>query len=375
MSGEPASITQLVRCLKDTDPSAVERSLAEIERLLTREALSSSDMDRLAEALARAARHPQVTVRHALTRVLERFRHASFESLAGILANDSHDFVRRAARRLLADRVRDERTDALGGQQEEVLTACLSRLEQRHGRAARDAARDAGRKYASVLLRATAHEAGKFIDIARLGLERIQRSLEKDPLDRESAMQAQANALSAVGLLSRIVHSVLDVTKDSPPVFESADFAAIVREAAAQVTTLLGCGEEAFHIDIPEKLVLEVDRAQLLLAIGNLLKNAVESYDGLEKTPKVSIRARPEEDGRIITKIADEGCGMGDEIQRRAFRLFETTKPGGSGLGLPIAHGIIEGMHRGAIHVKSRPGEGTVMTVVLPVTQTMDDDS
>jgi len=61
----------------------------------------------------------------------------------------------------------------------------------------------------------------------------------------------------------------------------------------------------------------------------------------------------------------DTGDGISEEIIDKIFLPFFTTKEGGSGLGLPIVHRIVE-EHSGRVYVKSKPGKGTQFTLYLP---------
>ncbi len=63
--------------------------------------------------------------------------------------------------------------------------------------------------------------------------------------------------------------------------------------------------------------------------------------------------------------LIDTGSGMTAQTMERMFETFYSTKPRGSGLGLPTARNIIEG-HGGRIHVESEPGRGTKFTILLP---------
>ena len=79
-------------------------------------------------------------------------------------------------------------------------------------------------------------------------------------------------------------------------------------------------------------------------------------------------RQGPAESSYAEIRVADTGCGIAPQDIARVFDPFFSTKCTGTGLGLAIAHRIVES-HGGAIDVKSRQGEGTVFTVVLPLAQ------
>jgi signal transduction histidine kinase len=69
----------------------------------------------------------------------------------------------------------------------------------------------------------------------------------------------------------------------------------------------------------------------------------------------------------VSVEFQDTGQGMSEEQRSRAFTsVLNTTKRGGTGLGLAIVARVIE-THRGKIKIKSRLGEGTVVTILLPV--------
>ena len=69
----------------------------------------------------------------------------------------------------------------------------------------------------------------------------------------------------------------------------------------------------------------------------------------------------------VAVEFQDTGQGMGAEHHRRAFTsVLRTTKTKGTGLGLAIVARVIEA-HRGKVKIKSRPGHGTTVTIILPV--------
>ncbi len=130
--------------------------------------------------------------------------------------------------------------------------------------------------------------------------------------------------------------------------------------------------QKVYH---PHLRVLSADQDKLTQVILNLLKNA------LEATPPggtVTVRTdgprteRKVDTDQVEVSFSDTGCGISAEDRDRIFDLFFTTKPRGTGLGLPICRRIVED-HGGTISVESRPGQGTTFTIQLPLEPGKDD--
>jgi signal transduction histidine kinase len=71
----------------------------------------------------------------------------------------------------------------------------------------------------------------------------------------------------------------------------------------------------------------------------------------------------------VVVSFTGGGCGMSEEALGDAFTLYGSTKPYGTGFGLPLAKKIVETEHKGSIRLASAKGEGTTVTVVLPIEQ------
>lgn len=109
------------------------------------------------------------------------------------------------------------------------------------------------------------------------------------------------------------------------------------------------------------------DKDQIGTALGHLLQNALEACAGTAQ-PQVEVRLNREEALARI-EIADNGVGMTEDfIQQQLFSPFKSTKQGGFGVGAyECRKTVLE--HGGRLEVDSRPGEGTRMTVYLPLSR------
>ncbi|MCZ6622692.1 MAG: ATP-binding protein [Deltaproteobacteria bacterium] len=97
-------------------------------------------------------------------------------------------------------------------------------------------------------------------------------------------------------------------------------------------------------------------------AFTNILLNAIQSLPNGEGTVQVAV-SHP--NGKVMTAITDTGCGIRPEILRNLFRPFQTTKKGGTGIGLCHTRSIVE-VHGGQIRIESRANSGTKVEIELP---------
>jgi signal transduction histidine kinase len=105
---------------------------------------------------------------------------------------------------------------------------------------------------------------------------------------------------------------------------------------------------------------VDIDVALLRQSLHNLLVNAQQAMPrGGE------IRVRTFDDGPFVkVEVRDDGPGIAPENLERIFNLYFSTKPGGTGLGLPMVKKIVE-EHGGAVEVRSEPGKGAAFTLCL----------
>jgi len=163
--------------------------------------------------------------------------------------------------------------------------------------------------------------------------------------------------------LGRLLAGIMDFVRPGEPRKQRTDIAAVLDRAIALTSAARATKHIAIDRDIEDGLpTLWADPGQLEQVLINVLTNACDAIDD-EGTITTTIGC----DGdHLVLRIADTGCGIGPDQLHSLFDPFYTTKPGGNGLGLPIAGKIIED-HGGRIDIGSEPGRGTHVTVRLPI--------
>ena len=130
--------------------------------------------------------------------------------------------------------------------------------------------------------------------------------------------------------------------------------------------------------DLP---LVECYSGQLNQVFMNILTNAIDAIDeyNKERLPEdiqnnpstIRIRTEVNDINQVMIQIVDNGTGMSEEVQRRLFDLFFTTKPigSGTGLGMSISYQIVVEKHGGQLQCVSAPGQGTAFLIYLPIQQ------
>jgi two-component system NtrC family sensor kinase len=163
----------------------------------------------------------------------------------------------------------------------------------------------------------------------------------------------------------KIVQDLLSYARTPQPELEPTDLNHLldqIVEFAANHTDLFGVKIiREFAPDLPP---VPADGDQIRQVAINLILNAGSAMNG---NGVLTVRTIREEDFAVVT-FADTGCGISEEDQAHIFEPFFTTKERGTGLGLAITRQLIE-LHHGTIRIASMPGEGTTVTIRLPLTR------
>jgi two-component system sensor histidine kinase PilS (NtrC family) len=166
--------------------------------------------------------------------------------------------------------------------------------------------------------------------------------------------------------LNRIVADYLNYARPRPAELKNVDISALVADTFKLLRNSAELSiNHVLEEDLPNRpAVVSGDPEQLKQVCWNIARNALKSMpDG----GKFSVSLSEVDGNRLRLSFSDTGCGMTPEQVERLFEPFTSTT-GGTGLGLSIVYQIIRD-HSGTINVRSLQGEGTTITIELPVTQ------
>jgi two-component system, NtrC family, sensor histidine kinase HydH len=142
-----------------------------------------------------------------------------------------------------------------------------------------------------------------------------------------------------------------------------ADVGALLRNTVA-LQPLSAAATAKVEVEIaPELPECGLDQDLIARALENLLRNAFEAMpDGGTLTVRA---ARGDEPDTVLIEVSDTGAGMDARTRERAFDDFFTTKPGGTGLGLPLVKRIATA-HGGDVTIHAHHPKGTTVRIRLP---------
>jgi PAS domain S-box-containing protein len=164
-----------------------------------------------------------------------------------------------------------------------------------------------------------------------------------------------------------IVEDLLNFARRSEPKKEKVDIHKTIEDVLNFIGQNIGSSRIAFQTAFDRRVPpVVVDDKKIRQVLVNLLMNARHAV-GTQGTVRVTTVWRPS-DRQLEIQVADDGYGIEEKHLKHIFDPFFTTKPTGegTGLGLSVSYGIVK-KHGGEIRVQSKPGEGAIFTVVLPV--------
>jgi two-component system sensor histidine kinase HydH len=256
-----------------------------------------------------------------------------------------------------------------------LLASTFNTLTESVARFQREAAQKERLSSLGRLSTVVAHEIRNPLMIIRTSLSTL-RSARATPVERREAV---SDIDDETIRLNRIVTEVLDFARPIRFELAEADVNAVCRASAEAAWA--GVSGDGVTLDLdPRVPPIVTDAERLRTALVNILTNARHAVLAVPRADTgthghgigtmdphdVVMRTRAA-GGRVTIAIRDSGVGIGPDDMTHIFDPYFTTRRAGTGLGLPIAKNIIEGLG-GVLTVSSRRGEGTDVRIDLPLT-------
>ena len=210
------------------------------------------------------------------------------------------------------------------------------------------------------------------------GIEVMAGLLRRQVPDSPDAQSLLADIISEAKLANAIVVEMLEFVRPIRLQMEQTDIRDVLQQSITLAEAKVPRGDISLKLDLDRDLpMLDGDFHQLCQVFSNLLINAFEALDGrgqitikaaaevVEPDPAFSAET-PMPTRAVVVDVVDNGPGVPTELSDRIFVPFFTTKPKGSGLGLPIVRKIVDA-HEGRIDLSSSVDAGTRFRVTLPV--------
>ena len=367
------SLQDLLGALDAPDWSVALQAVGAADMRIRGSIIGDPEIEEIVTKLSALASHNKWEVRRAVANTAAHTPHPQFERVLAKLALDDNSRVRQAAEQAALRRRDSRHASALGKQHEDRINSILDDIEVRFGSRGRDAVKRAAEQIANTFARELYHEVIKLLSPLAVSADRLQVHL--------SATDAPAGALAdeaeRIGRRVAQLRAVLDAMRayTAQPALEikTEVLRDVIQESISVATE--GDGDKSrmpsIQVSIPSSIVADISRARMVQAFTNVLLNAIESYRDIESLDPIRVSA--EVQGTLVTiTLEDSGCGMSAEAQRDALTLFATSKPNGTGFGLPLAAKIVESEHGGRLSIESVKGRGTTVRMIIPQHRQLD---
>jgi signal transduction histidine kinase len=170
--------------------------------------------------------------------------------------------------------------------------------------------------------------------------------------------------LSEVTRLEGIIHDNLSYIKEVAPQLAEGDLNEVARDILTLYEDELAQRKIKIETDLSPKLPrLPFDGQQIKQAVINVIKNAMEA---MESGGALTIRTYQLGESEIAFEIGDTGPGISTKAMHNILNPYYTTKPRGTGLGLPITNRIVKA-HKGKLDMKNKVTGGSMFIIRLPL--------
>jgi len=363
----------LLAALEAPDWSVALQAVATADARIRGSIVGDPEIEEIVAKLIVLASHTKWEVRRAVANAAAHAPHPKFERVLAKLALDDNSRVRQAAEQAALRRRDSRHASTLGKQHENRINSILDDIEVRFGSRGRDAVKRAAEQVANTFARELYHEVIKLLSPLAVSADRLKTQLSAGEVPLATLADEAERIGRRVAQLRRVLEAMRAYTAQPALEFKTEVLREVIQEgvSVALESDVEKSRRPSIEIKVPSNVVVDVVRARLIQALTNILVNAIESYRDVDSLKPIEIGADVQ--GALVTvSVSDSGCGMSPEVQRDAFTLFATSKPNGTGFGLPLAVKIIESEHGGRLNVDSVKGRGTIVRMTIPLHRRVD---
>lgn len=357
----------LIAALDAPDWSVALQAVAAADTCIRGSIVGDPEIEEIVAKLVALANHTKWEVRRAVANAAAHAPHPLFETVLATLALDDNSRVRQAAEQASLRRRDSRHASTLGKQHEDRINSILDDIEVRFGGRGRDAVKRAAEQIANTFARELYHEVIKLLSPLAVSAERLRAQLSAANVPAEALAEEADRIGRRVAQLRSVLDAMRAYTAQPALSFKTEVLREVVHEAAS--VALESDGDKSrrpsIEINVLSSVLVDVSRARLVQALTNVFMNAVESYRDVYSLEPIKVSADLQ--GALVAiTVEDSGCGMSAEAQRDALTLFASSKPNGTGFGLPLAVKIVESEHGGRLSIESKKGRGTSIRIIIP---------
>jgi PAS domain S-box-containing protein len=211
-----------------------------------------------------------------------------------------------------------------------------------------------------------AHEIKQPISAAVTDARTCLRWLRRDEPDVAEASEAASRLVTDVTRAAEIISRISFLFKKGALQHELVNVNELIREMIVLLRNEAARYSISIRSDLAEDLPrVMADRIQLQQVFMNLMLNGIEAMKHVGTVGELTIKSQQDDNRQLLISVGDTGVGLQPEQAEQIFNAFFTTKPQGTGMGLPISRSIIES-HGGRLWASPNCGRGATFRFSLP---------
>lgn len=207
------------------------------------------------------------------------------------------------------------------------------------------------------VIRTLAHEIRNPLNNISVSVDQLKSIVSHDDIELLNIVYR------GVRRIDDLINQLMDSSRYYKMKFTVLSLQTVIERAVEEAMDRIALKKIKLDVSYPRSPAMAlIDLEKIKIAFLNILLNAIEAMEEGKGVLKIAVESKS--DFHEVT-IADNGCGMSEEVTSRLFEPYFTAKPDGVGLGLASALAIIQS-HKSTIRVESKLKEGTMFTIAFP---------